>query len=188
MTPADAGESDAVLVARIRAGDTGAYDTLVRRHLRGAYTVARRLLGNKEDAEDLVQDAFIQALDRLDSFDASRPFAPWFYRILTNRGLNAKKSIRLRTTADLHDEMVGGGESPQRAAERGELRAALREAVATLPERQRTIVQLAEIDGWTSAEIAGALGMADGTVRWHLHEARKALRTVLAPLRPEEGR
>ena len=186
MTPADAGESDAALVARVRAGDTEAYDTLVRRHIRGAYTVARRLLGNKEDAEDLVQDAFIQALDRLDSFDATRPFAPWFYRILTNRGLNAQKSIRIRTTAELDDEVVGGGESPARAAERAELRDALTTAVAALPERQQTIVQLSEIDGWTSAEIAEALGMADGTVRWHLHEARKALRVALSPLRPEE--
>lgn len=187
MTPADAGESDAVLVARVRSGEIEAYDTLVRRHLRGAYTVARRLLGNREDAEDLVQDAFIHALDRLDRYDAARPFAPWFYRVLTNRALNARKSIRIRTTAELDDEVVAGGDSPARSAERAELRAALVVAVAALPERQQTIVQLAEIDGWSSGEIAAALGMADGTVRWHLHEARKALRTALAPLRPETG-
>jgi RNA polymerase sigma-70 factor (ECF subfamily) len=186
VTPADAGESDAALVARVRAGETEAYDTLVRRHIRGAYTVARRLLGNKEDAEDLVQDAFIQALDRLDSFDETRPFAPWFYRVLTNRGLNARKSIKLRTTAELDDEVMAGGESPAQSAERAELRETLAAAVGTLPERQQTIVQLAEIDGWTSGEIAQALGMADGTVRWHLHEARKALRAALEPLRPEE--
>jgi RNA polymerase sigma-70 factor (ECF subfamily) len=75
--------------------------------------------------------------------------------------------------------------SPAHDAERDELRTRLREAVAKLPERQQLIVQLFEIDGWTSAEIAGALGIADGTVRWHVHEARRVLRAELEPLRPQ---
>src|SRR6476659_6337528 len=134
---------DAALVERVRGGDVDAYDELVRRHLRRAHAVAWRLLGNSEDAEDLVQDAFIQALDRIDSFDIERPFAPWFFRILTNRGLNMRQSRALRSR--------------------------LREAVASLPERQQLIVQVFEIDGWTSAEIARTLGISDGTVRWHVH-------------------
>jgi RNA polymerase sigma-70 factor (ECF subfamily) len=177
---------DAALVERVRGGDVAAYDALVVRHMRRAHAVAFRLLRSREDAEDLVQDAFIQALDKIDSFDTTRPFAPWFFRILTNRGLNARQSRALRTVSEIPDDAASHGESPETSAERGELRARLREAVAALPERQQQIVQLFEIDGWTSSEIAATLGIADGTVRWHVHEARRILREALAPLRRQE--
>ena len=131
MTADDA--IDAALVERVRAGDVAAYDELVRRHLRRAHAVAFRLLGHREDAEDLVQDAFIQALDKIDSFDSARPFAPWFFRILTNRGLNARQSRALRSVSEIPDDTAAHGESPEASAEREELRARLREAVAALP-------------------------------------------------------
>jgi RNA polymerase sigma-70 factor, ECF subfamily len=184
MTADDA--IDAALVERVRGGDVDAYDELVRRHVQRAHAVAYRLLGNREDAEDLVQDAFIQALDRIDSFDSTRAFAPWFFRVLTNRGLNMRQSRALRTVSEIPDDTASSDESPERSAEREELRSRLREAVATLPQRQQLIVQLFEIDGWTSAEIARALGISDGTVRWHVHEARRALREALGPLRRQE--
>ena len=184
MTAEDA--VDAALVERVRSGDVDAYDALVRRHLPRAHAVAYRLLGHREDAEDLVQDAFIQALDRIDSFDIERPFAPWFFRVLTNRGLNMRQSRALRTVSEIPDDTASADDSPEQAAERGELRERLREAVATLPERQQLIVQLFEIDGWTSAEIARTLGISDGTVRWQVHEARRALREALGPLRRQE--
>src|SRR4051812_21577758 len=158
MTADDA--LDAALVARVRDGDVDAYDELVRRHLQRAHAVAYRLLDHREDAEDLVQDAFIQALDRIDSFDIERPFAPWFFRILTNRGLNMRQSRALRTVSEIPDDTASGGDSPEESAEREELRSRLREAVAALPERQQLIVQLFEIDGWTSAEIARTLGIS----------------------------
>ena len=184
MTADDA--VDAALVERVRAGDVAAYDELVRRHMHRAHAVAFRLLGHREDAEDLVQDAFIQALDKIDSFDRQRPFAPWFFRILTNRGLNARQSRAVRTVSEIPDDTATAAESPAVSAERGDLRSRLRRAVAALPERQQLIVQLFEIDGWTSSEIAAALGIADGTVRWHVHEARRILREALGPLQRQE--
>ena len=184
MTADDA--IDAALVERVRGGDVAAYDELVGRHMRRAHAVAFRLLRSREDAEDLVQDAFIQALDKIDSFDTTRPFAPWFFRILTNRGLNARQSRALRTVSEIPEDAASHGESPETSAERVDLRDRLREAVAALPERQQQIVQLFEIDGWTSSEIAATLGIADGTVRWHVHEARRILREALAPLRRQE--
>ena len=184
MTAEDA--VDAALVERVRSGDVDAYDALVRRHLPRAHAVAYRLLGHREDAEDLVQDAFIQALDRIDSFDSERPFGPWFFRILTNRGLNMRQSRAVRAVSEIPEDAASGGDSPERSAEREELRSRLREAVGALPERQQLIVQLFEIDGWTSAEFARTLGISDGTVRWHVHEARLALREALGPLRRQE--
>ena len=191
MTEADRGpqagvEDDSALVERVRAGDVDAYDQLVQRHMKRAFAVAYRLLGHREDAEDLVQDAFIQALDKIDTFEAGRPFAPWFFRILTNRGLNARQSRALRTMAELPEDVASGMGSPEQDAERADLARRLRDAVGKLPERQQLIVQLFEIDGWTSAEIAATLGISDGTVRWHVHEARRALRAELEPFRRQE--
>lgn len=179
-------EDDSALVERVRAGDVGAFDQLVQRHMKRAFAVAYRLLGHREDAEDLVQDAFIQALDKIDTFEAGRPFAPWFFRILTNRGLNARQSRALRTMSELPEEVASAIGSPGQDAERADLASRLREAVGKLPERQQLIVQLFEIDGWTSAEIAATLGISDGTVRWHVHEARRALRAELEPYRRQE--
>lgn len=161
--------------------DAAAFDLLVRRYLRRAFAVAYRLLGQREDAEDLVQDAFLAVLEKIDQFEAGRPFSPWFFRILVNRGLNQRKSRALRTTDAIPDTAAAWTATPEREAERGELRAAIDAGMRTLPERQQVIVRLFELEGFASPEIAGLLGISEGTVRWHLHEARKTLRAALAP-------
>src|SRR5437762_1652960 len=101
----DAADDDHALVDRVRRGDATAYDTLVRRHIRRATIIARRLLGNVEDAEDLVQEAFVRALNRISSFDNSRAFAPWFFRLLINAGINARKARALRVAEPEHSEL-----------------------------------------------------------------------------------
>jgi RNA polymerase sigma-70 factor, ECF subfamily len=173
--------SDEDLVERVRNGEIAAYDTLVTRHMRSAFSVAFRLLGQREDAEDLVQDAFMVALEKIDTFREGHRFAPWFFRIIVNRGLNARKARSLRQMDALPAEVSSGGPSPHTDAERSELREQLSAAMATLPERQQTIVKLFELEGFTSPEIAQILELSDGTVRWHLHQARQTLRQVLAP-------
>lgn len=177
---------DARLAERVRRGDAAAFDELVGRHMRRAFGVAYRLLGQREDAEDLVQEAFLAALERIGSYQPGRPFAPWFYRILVNRGLNARRARALRVTEEIPVAAAAVGPSPERAAEQAELREELRSALSALPERQRVVVELFELEGFSSPEIAGILEIPDGTVRWHLHEARRTLRRVLAPFGMEE--
>lgn len=172
---------DTELVERVRAGDVAAYDLLVTRHMKRAYSVAYRLLGQREDAEDLVQDAFMVALEKIDTFKAGRSFAPWFYRILVNRGLNSRKSRSLRRMDALPPEISDSSRSPLRDTERAELRERLTEVLRTLPPRQKSVVELFELEGFTSLEIAEVLGLSDGTVRWHLHQARAKLREALGP-------
>jgi RNA polymerase sigma-70 factor, ECF subfamily len=172
---------DTELVERVRAGDTAAFDLLVTRHMKRAYSVAYRLLGQREDAEDLVQDAFLAALEKIDTFQAGRSFAPWFYRILVNRGLNSRKSRSLRRMDALPAEISDVSRSPLRDTERAELRERLTAVLATLPPRQKSIVELFELEGFSSLEIAEVLGLSDGTVRWHLHQARAKLREALGP-------
>jgi RNA polymerase sigma-70 factor (ECF subfamily) len=179
-----AGSSDAraeaSLLEAVQGGDHAAFNALVERHMRRAFAVAYRLLGQRQDAEDVVQDAFMAALVKIDTFETGRPFAPWLFRIVANRALNLRKSRALRQADPIPASAASGGESPMDAAERSERRRALQEALAQLPEQQRWIVELFEIDGFTSPEIADMLDLAEGTVRWHLHTARQTLRTVLA--------
>lgn len=168
------------LIEGIQRGDRDAFGILVQRHIRRAFAVAYRVLDNREDAEDLVQDAFVVALDRIDTFDVERPFAPWFLRIVTNRALNARKSRALRETHVFSEDIAACAPSPQRVTEQAEARERLHRAMARLSERQRLVVQLFELDGFATPEIAAMLEIAEGTVRWTLHEARKALRAALA--------
>lgn len=170
---------DAALVLRARAGDDGAFDELVRLHMRQAFQVAYRVVGHREDAEDLVQEVFLAAHQYLDSFDVERPFGPWLMRIVVNRGANLRRSRTRRTTEDEVDG-VSSAPSALEETERADMRMILTRALATLPERQRMIVTLFDVDGMTSTEIGEMMGLAPGTVRWHLHEARRALRGVLS--------
>ena len=177
---------EAALLARVQRGDVAAFDLVVRRYLRRAFAIAYRVLGHREDAEDLVQDAFLTALERIASFDLSRPFGPWFFRIVLNRGLNARKARAIRRTEAMPADTLEAAEpSPAGMYERTEIRERFQAALAGLSRRQRLIIELADIDGMSGVEISAMLGLSQGTVRWHLHMARHALRKALAPLHGE---
>ena len=179
-SPQEAGQDESRLVEAVKAGDAAAFDELTSRHMRRAFGVAYRLLGQRQDAEDVVQEGFLTALVKIDTFERGRPFGPWLMRIVANRAINLRKARALRHADPIPDGIPSGGESPAEAAQRSELRRALQQALAQLPDEQRWVVELFEIDGFTGPEIAEMLEMAGGTVRWHLHCARQTLRTVLA--------
>jgi len=184
--PPDPGEAAAI--ALVQSGDGEAFDLLVRRYMRTAYAVAFRLLGHREDAEDVVQEAFLAALDNIRTFDTSRRFGPWLYRIVVTRGLNFRKSRSRRAAEPLEDAGVASREpGPAAAAEQAGLKATVVAALGQLPERQRMVVQLFDLDGFTGAEIAAMLGVSPGTVRWYLFEARQSLRRTLAHLQETPG-
>jgi RNA polymerase sigma-70 factor (ECF subfamily) len=170
---------DAELIRRVRAGDTSAFDTLAAAYMRSAFQMAYRVVGHREDAEDLLQESFLAAYQYLDSFDVERPFGPWLNRIVLNRGANLRRS---RTRRQMEPETEGVSAAPSALDEstRTEARELLTRALATLSERQRLIVTLFDVDGLTSTEIGERLALAPGTVRWHLHEARRVLRGALS--------
>lgn len=177
-------DDEAGLVVRVQHGDREAFDELARRYARRAFAIAYRILRQTQDAEDLVQDAFIAALEGIASFDPARPFAPWFFRIVVNRALNAAsaRSTRERHVTVVHlwnNDVVAVELDP---AERSDIRDRFRNALAALPQQQRLIVELSDIDGRSSTEIGEMLDLPRGTVRWHLHQARKNLRVALASL------
>jgi RNA polymerase sigma-70 factor (ECF subfamily) len=178
-----AAEEERAIVARVQRGDVESFDALVRRYIDRALVVARRITGNTHDAEDLVQDAFMRALDRIDSFDNSRPFGPWFFRVLTNTGLNARRARMLRMTEPEAMDAPSGDALPDEVVERREIRERFDAALAALSPRQRIIVTWFEVDEVPSSEIAERLGIAQETVRWHLHQARLILRDALGIVR-----
>jgi RNA polymerase sigma-70 factor (ECF subfamily) len=170
---------DAALVERARAGDSSAFDALVLAYMRHAYRMAYRVVGHREDAEDLVQESFLAAYQYLESFDTARPFGPWLTRIVMNRGANLRRA-RARRQTEPETDAVSPAPSALDESTRAEAREVLTQAMATLNERQRMIVTLFDVDGLTSTEIGEQLELAPGTVRWHLHEARRVLRVALS--------
>jgi len=182
--PAGAGAAgepidDQELLVRVQGGDTGAFDVLVQRYLPRARVLAGRLMQDPDDADDLVQDAFLRALDRIATFDVGRAFGPWFTRLLVNTGIDQRRKQSVRRTESHDPETFAGKSSPHRDAEQAELRQSLDKALQELPDRQRLIVSLFEIDGHSTEEVASMLSVSPVTVRWHLHQARRTLRAAL---------
>src|SRR5204862_5763369 len=115
-------ERETRLVERVRAGDRLAFGALVGRHLEHALALAYRVLRHRQDAEDLVQDAFLAALQHIDDFELTRSFWPWLSRIIVNRGLDLISSRSTRNVDALVDEVSDTRPTPVEFAERGEIR------------------------------------------------------------------
>lgn len=171
------------LVARVQAGDTDAFEALVRAYLPRARAIARRMMNSPEDADDLVQDSFLRALERISGFDAERPFGPWFFRLLVNAGRDSYRRQAVRRTEPAQGDTPSRAPSPLQETERSEIRRRFAAALESLPPRQRAIIWSFEVDGMTTEQIADELGLAQVTVRWHLHQGRRALRAALGDLR-----
>lgn len=185
--PATAREDDDLLL-RARAGDLDAFNLLVLRHERAVFNVCLRILRDVPAAEDATQDTFIRAWGNLESFrgDAVRP---WLFKIATNRSFDLLRVRNRRTATSLDAEpfeiepiWTAGGtpdEAPEAGALRKELGIQLERALAQLPEDQRTVVILSDIQGLDYQEVAEATGAALGTVKSRLSRARSRLRQVL---------
>jgi RNA polymerase sigma-70 factor (ECF subfamily) len=176
--------ADGELVERTREGDPDAFGALVERYMRSAYAVALSVTGRHEDAQDAAQESFLVALQRLDECRSPERFAGWLMTIVRNRARNLVRREVLRDTDSVPESAQSRSPTPERDLETLELRRSLQEALAGLTEVQRQIVLLHDLEGWKHREIADRLELPSGTVRSHLHFARKALRGALTALRP----
>jgi RNA polymerase sigma-70 factor (ECF subfamily) len=182
-------ESDASLVARARLGDAAAVETLLRRYFRVSYLVAFARAGNRFDAEDICQDAFIRCLERLDECREPDKFGAWLVRIVRNTAHNRADYLRVRSSEPIESHLHL--QSPVRTdaeLQRNELRDTLTRALAKLSEIQRDVVLLHDLEGWRHAEIATHLDLSEGMSRRHLSDARRELRELLgdyATLEPD---
>lgn len=175
----DPGLPDAILVEKARRGDSAAFEALVRRHYRAAYAVALSVLGNPMDAEDVSQDAFVRALERLDELRNTERFAAWLLQIVRNRARNFHAYRRVRKAQPLETVDTASADVTDRGLEQSELRSRLEAALAELSEVQREVVLLHDMEGWKHREIAESLGLSEGMSRQHLFNARRILRECL---------
>jgi len=185
---APSGAEDARLVRLARGGDPQAFDRLVRRHLAAAHGLALRTAGDPDEAEDICQDAFITALERLETCRNPDRFRAWLMTIVKRKALDAvarreRKPESLAGVDPRPDDARRA--NPADRLERRTLRDALRRAMEKLPDRQRRVLLLHDYEGWTHPEIGDLLGIAPGTSRHHLHRARSAMRRALS--RDAEG-
>ncbi len=177
---------DSQLIALSIDGDRTAFGELVRRHQDRLYHVAYRLIGNAEDAQDVVQDAFLNAYQSLHQFKGDARFFTWLYRIAVNAAISVKRKHRAMLSADMpggqlmtepHDESEG--HQPGSTLERAENERRLHAALAELTPEHRAVLVLKELEGQKYDMIADVLGVPIGTVRSRLHRARLELRDRL---------
>lgn len=176
----------------LRAGEDAAYERLVREHGARMLAVARRLLGDGEDARDAVQDAFAAAFRAIGSFAGEARLSTWLHRIVVNAALMKLRTRRRKPEqpldallptfeADGHRRDPGGPWQPADRLERREARKLVRDAIERLPESYRTVLVLRDIEELDTAEVAERLGVTGAVVKTRLHRARQALRTLLDP-------
>lgn len=174
---------EARLVRRIAAGETQRYSLLVNRYQRRLYWSCVRLLGDPDEAEDVVQEAFVSAYEHLRDYDPAYRFYTWLYRIARNRCLNVLRRRRLWGWVTLSDPdkapALPGTERADRGLEESELAAALADCRGTLPADQREVFDLRHADGFSYREIAAAVGVPEGTVMSRLSRARGKMRDCL---------
>ena len=185
---------DAQLVARAKAGELSAFEALVHRHERATYSLARRMLQNEQDAEDVTQQAFLSAVEHLAGFREEASFKTWLLRIATHAALKVVRKRKGLGTVSLeeatevsedfdsipHPEYIADWrQSPEQLVERNETRRLLDEALALLDEKHRLVFLLRDVEGMSVKETADALGLSESNVKVRLLRARLQLREQL---------
>jgi RNA polymerase sigma-70 factor (ECF subfamily) len=188
----EAASAEELLVRGLRAGDASSYEKLVRTYAGRMLAVARRLLGNDEDAQDALQDAFVSAFRAIEKFSGQARIGTWLHRIVVNAALMKLRRRKSRPEQPIETLLPGflpDGHAARPAAEwrqtahealqQSETRAFVRECIAQLPETYRVVLQLRDIDELDTEETASLLGIQPNAVKTRLHRARQALRTLL---------
>ncbi len=168
-----------VLVRQAQEGHEGAFEQLYRWHVNRVYALCLRLCCDVVQAQELTQDAFVRAWERLDSFRYESAFSSWLYRLTVNVALGERRS-RQRRVAKLEEAQSMRGLNPGAEMPSPETHLDLEAAIALLPDGARQVFVLHDVEGYKHEEIANLVGIAPGTSKAHLHRARKVLREQLA--------
>jgi len=170
-------QSDEALFREVQAGSRDAFAALVERYQRRAFSVTLRLLGRHQDAEDVVQQAFLRLYEARAQYDSKWRLSTWFYRILTNACVDELR--RRRPVLELTEKDEPLAERPDDTLERAERDRFLRVALAAVPSEARIVLTLYYGDGRSYQEIGAIRGISVNTVKTHLRRGRLALRRVL---------
>jgi RNA polymerase sigma-70 factor (ECF subfamily) len=184
-------EEDRLLLERIRAGDRAACDDCVRQHSPGIYRLARRLVHNEAEAEDVVQETFLSAFKSIGRFDGRSELRTWLYRIAYNAAMMRLRRLRheflpLEEAGSPEDgtpvprQLYDWSRLPEAELQKSELRAEMEKAIDELPEKLRAVFVMRELEGLSTEETAQALDIRLEAVKTRLHRARLWLRERLA--------
>jgi RNA polymerase sigma-70 factor (ECF subfamily) len=189
-TEGDRVDPDRELVSRWREGDDSAFEALVRRHERRVFRLLHRMLGSREEAEDVAQEALINLYTKGRGFRGEARFSTFVYRVAANAALNRRRTLararqrhrRLAEREEVLADTVGRPPSPEEAMLSRRTETSVQHALGTLPPKLRLPLLLCDVEGLGYAEISTILSVAEGTVKSRIHRARQALRRRLEPL------
>ncbi|MDJ0949692.1 MAG: sigma-70 family RNA polymerase sigma factor [Alphaproteobacteria bacterium] len=186
---------DSALAEAIGRGDGAAYEALVRRHGGAMLAVARRLLRDEDEARDCLQEAFLQAWTKIDTFEGRSALGTWLHRIVVNAALMRlrKRKRRAEESIDaLLPEFDADGcriepawqmdEPADSLVQRAQVRELVLQSIDRLPDDYRTVLILRDIEGYDTAEVAQMTGDSQGAIKTRLHRARAALKKLLEPI------
>lgn len=181
---------DEMLVAQFKSGSQKAFDELMKRYERRIFGYLLRSVRNYEDAEELTLEVFFKAYRALNAWEPKAKFSTWLYTIASNLSIDYHRAKSRQPILLLEDEEVienrliatDISSNPEKNLEDKERGRIIREAVDELSAKQKTVFMLARYEGMQIKEVAETLGMAEGTVKIHLHRAIKKLQTLLRPL------
>jgi len=188
------GQNEQILLEKAKAGDVAAFEELIEGYQKKIYNLAYRILGNYEDANDMAQEALIRIFRSIANFKEQSSFSTWVYRITTNVCLDEIRKKKNKKVISLDEEIhMDDGEmkrqimsddiQPDAAAELEELRTLVSDAINSLPEDQRLVITLRDIQGLSYEEISSVLDCPSGTVKSRINRARQALKNVLSTRR-----
>ena len=174
--------SDSDVVRRVVDGDTALFEILMRRYNQRVYRAVRAVLGGDEDAEDVMQQAYLNAFTHLRQFEQRAQFSTWLIRIAVNEAL-ARRRKRQRGAWDGGDELMNAMESdmpnPEEQALASQMREVMERELAALPAAYRTVIVLREVEGLSTAETAECLNVSEDVVKTRLHRARGMVRAAI---------
>ncbi len=192
--------SNGVLVKKSQEGDSLSFEELVKRYEKKIYNLAYRIMGNKEDANDILQETFLEAFRKLSSFKGKSKFSTWLYRIAVNLCLMKKRREKKIDEVPLdmpiltkeEDEIKGElrddwSKNPLATLENKEVRKKLSKAIDSLPEEYRTVILLRGVNGLSNEEVAKMLKISLPAVKSRLHRARLFVRDQLSQYFKGEG-
>ena len=181
--------SEKKIIEKVLGGDANAFEELVLKYEKTVYNLALRMVGDRDDASDMTQEAFIKAYGSLSSFRGYSKFSVWIYRIATNvcldflRSKSRKQQVSLTVSDDDDEDAQLDIPDPSSAPEQQLIKKismqSVEEGLKTLPDKQRQILVMRELGGMSYAEIGKALSLEEGTVKSRIFRARKRLCTFL---------
>jgi RNA polymerase sigma-70 factor (ECF subfamily) len=185
IEPPNADDTDELLLRRARARDGAAFELLMRRHNQRVYRVVRSVLRDPDDAEDVIQHAYVQAFLHLDQFAGNARWSTWVCRIAINEALaRLRQRGRFVSMESMSDEAMADLSSaspsdPERAAAGREFGQVVEQAIDELPDIYRAVVIMREVEGMTTSETAAVLDVEPEVVKTRLHRARASLRAAI---------